>query len=403
MTPETTFKATVLRTLAEVEQVRDIWTGMQWSPESDIDFFSFIVKSRPEILHPLVLVVWENDRPVALVAGRIEKGHFDIKAGYKVIWRTEIRRLAIFYGGFMGRTTPEVGEFAIRQLLKLLREEQADLLLWSGVVLNSELRKLLGRVPNPLCRDPLAKPVQHWKMTLPESLDELLEKRMSKKHRYWAKRLMRILEKDFPKGVRMARFSRPDEMEKLFKDVIVVARKTYQWGLGAGFRDNEEQRERLRLEAKNGWHRGYVLYLNEEPVAFWICIVYRDTVYSAYTGYDPRHRKYEPGTVLFLNMIGELSREKKRELDFGPGSAFYKERFGDASFMESTLCIFAPSFRGMFFNGLRLVTEGPINLCRSLLNKLGLEQKLKTAWRRRLTRGHQTDAVSRAEGEASQA
>ncbi len=109
----------------------------------------------------------------------------------------------------------------------------------------------------------LARAVKHWKMSLPESLEELLEKRMNKKHRYWAKRTMRMLDKDFPGAVRYHCFSAPNEMGQLFEDAVKVARKTYQWGLGVGFQDNEEQRKRLALEATNGWLRGHVLYFEK--------------------------------------------------------------------------------------------------------------------------------------------
>ncbi len=84
-------------------------------------------------------------------------------------------------------------------------------------------------------------------------------------------------------------------------------------------------------------------------------------------------------------MVGEACREKVKQLDFGPGSAFYKERFGDSEFEEATLCVFASSFRGVLLNSIRLLTEGPMQLIRGLLQSLGLEQKLKKVWRTYLT------------------
>lgn len=381
------FQVRVLRSLAELEKLRTFWSTVQWCPESDLDFVNFIIKSRPEILYPYVLVVSRKNQPVALVAGRLEKAHFDIKVGYKVLWRIPVRRLTIFYGGLMGQTDGEVVEVVVRRLLLSLREEKADLLLWSGVQAGTDLRRLLMRIPGTLCRDYLARPVPHWRMSLPGSLEELLDQRMSKKHRYWARRLFRQLEKDFPQKVRLAVFSKPGEMERLFGDVLQVARKTYQWGLGVGFRDDAEHRDRLKLEASKGWHRGYILCINDQPAAFWICIVYQGVVYSAFTGYDPQFRKYEIGTILFLRMIEALGREQIKLLDFGPGTALYKERFGDASIHEATVCTFASSARGLFLNTLRIVTEGPLQTGRACLRRLGVEQRVKKAWRRLATPG----------------
>jgi CelD/BcsL family acetyltransferase involved in cellulose biosynthesis len=373
----------VLRSLDEVQAIRDFWSTVQVSPESDIDFFQFIVTTRPEIRCPYVLMVLQGGQPVALVAGRIEEGNLEFKVGYKVIWRPKVRRLAIFYEGFMGQTTPEVARLVVRRLLQALREEKADLLLWSGIRRDSELRRLLGRLPGLLCRDHLARPVERWSMTVPESLDWLLEQRMNKKHRYWIRRLMRLLEKEFPGEVRYGCYSRPEEVEELAQGVTAVARLTYQWGLGVGYQNSEENRRRLHLEAEKGWFRGFLLYLRNEPVAFWICTAYKGTVNMDYTGYNPAFSKYEVGTLLFLRVLQEMGREKVQHLDFGPGTASYKERFGDASHFEATMCVFASSARGIALNALKSLTQGPVELVRNLCRRAGLEQKIKKYWRAR--------------------
>jgi len=291
----------------------------------------------------------------------------------------------VLYGGFMGEREARVSELMVRQLLASLRDEKADLLSWSGVQTPSELREILHRAPGVLCRDYLARSSEHWRMKMPASLDEFLEKRMNKKHRYWAKRLMRMLEKDFPGQVRYECFSKPDQMDTLFADTVRVAKKTYQWGLGVGFQDIPENRERLKLAAERGWLRAYLLYLKNEPVAFWLCTVYGDTVHLDFTGYDPELRKYEVGTALFLHMLGDMAQQRVENLDFGLGSASYKERFGDSSFSESVVCAFASSGRGVFLSVLRLVLQGPAELMRGLLLRLNLEQKAKRLWRTYVT------------------
>jgi hypothetical protein len=379
------YRVTVVTSLEKVESLRRTWSAMQWHPNADLDFYSLIVAVRPEVVCPYVLVVSKGDEPVALLAGRLENGQLEIKAGYKVLWRPNVRRLTIIYGGWMGQTDPAVGELILRQLLRSLREEKADLLSWSGVRWGSPLHGLIRNVPNLLCRDYLARPSEHWRMELPSSLNEFLEQRMNKKHRYWAKRTMRMLEKDFPGTVRYACLSKPDEVDKLFADTIQVARKTYQWGLGVGFQDSEENRQRLRLAAERGWLRGHVLYLKEEPMAFWLCTVYGNTAHLDFTGYDPNFRKYEIGTALFLRMVGELAAAGVQSLDFGLGSASYKERFGDSSFGETMVSAFAFGGRGILLNALKVLTQGPAELIRSLLLRLRLEQKVKRLWRSHVT------------------
>lgn len=379
------FEVKVLRTLEEVEQLRGAWHSMQWNPESDIDFVSFIVKVRPEIIRPHVIVVYRNGQPVTLLAARLEQGHLDIKIGYKVICRIKIRQIGTFYGGFMGQTTSEIAEIVVRHLVRSLREENADILMWSGVRCRSELHDLLNRLPGLMCRDYLARAAGHWSMSLPLSLEEILKGKMSKHFRAFARRIVRHLERDFPDTLRYICFSKPEGVEQLYKDVLQVAKKTYQWGLGVGFRDTEEQMQRLRLEAEKGWLRGHVLYIKGQPVGFWICTVYQDAGYSVSTGYDPAFAKYNVGTAMFLHLIDEMCREKVKRFDFGIGSSFYKERFGEAVTQEAILSVFAFNIRGISLNALRVFTGLPVLLGRNILQHLGLEQKIKTLWRNNLT------------------
>lgn len=390
MPDKTPVELKVITTCKEVENIRDAWSSMQWFPEADIDFVSLIIAVRPEVIRPYVIAVCKDGKPLSLLVGRVEQAHLDIRVGYKTLWRPTVRRLAIFCGGFMGQTGPEMSELIVRRLLQSLREEKADLLAWNGVDWNTDLRMLLGHIPGFLCRDYLMRPLKHWRMSLPGSLEELLEKRMNKKHRYWAKRTMRMLENDFPGAVRYVSYSALAEVERLFEDVLRVARKTYQWGLGVGFQGSEENKKRLELEARNGWFRGYVLYLNEEPLAFWICTIYGNTIYLDYTGYDPAYAKYEVGTALLLRVIENMCGSKVKQLDFGPGAAFYKERLADSTFEETTVLVFSSSVRGVLLNVLRTITQGAVELMRNLVSRWGLEQKVKRLWRSYATPARET-------------
>jgi ribosomal protein S18 acetylase RimI-like enzyme len=397
MADDATYEVKVLSTREEVEKLRLFWSSIQREPEADIDFYLFIVNLRPEIIRPCIVVAYKNGRPVTLLAGRIEDSRFEIKIGYKVLWRCKIRRFINFYGGFMGARDLEITTLVVKRLLQALREQGASLCVWDGVRWSSDLHQVLKSAPNLLCRDHLASPNPHWTMNLPGSLEELLEKRMNKKHRYWAKRTMRMLEKDFPDAVRYTSYSTSQEMPALFRDAVAVAQKTYQWGLGVGFSDSEEQKKRLELESRKGWLRGYVLYLKEEPVAFWICTLYGETIHLDCTGFDPSLRKYEVGTALLLHVIRDMCGQKIKRMDFGLGTALYKEKFGDSQFDETTMWIFRFSLRGILLNVLRHLTQGPIESLRKIIKRLGLEQKLKRLWRSRATPTLESAAAAEAE------
>jgi CelD/BcsL family acetyltransferase involved in cellulose biosynthesis len=154
--------------------------------------------------------------------------------------------------------------------------------------------------------------------------------------------------------------------------------------LGAGFIKNSEQMQRLALGRRENWLRGMVLHINDKPCAFWIGSVYKQVFHSEATGYDPAYRKYELGTVVFLKLVEDLCAEKAEAIDFGLGDALYKRRFGDESWQEGSVRIFASSFKGTRLNLLRTVLEGSALATRRLAQRIGIEQRLKTLWRKKL-------------------
>jgi hypothetical protein len=198
----------------------------------------------------------------------------------------------------------------------------------------------------------------------------------------------KALNKDFPEKVKFKHFDMYSDIEELANDVEIIARKTYQRGLGAGFVKNAEQMQRLGFGRKKNWLRGMVLHINDKPCAFWIGSVHKNVFYSEATGYDSAYRKYELGTVVFLKLIEDLCREKVESIDFGLGDALYKSRFGDESWLEGSIRIYAPSFKGTKLNLLRTILEGSALATRRLVNRMGIEQHLKTLWRKKLASDH---------------
>jgi CelD/BcsL family acetyltransferase involved in cellulose biosynthesis len=78
--------------------------------------------------------------------------------------------------------------------------------------------------------------------------------------------------------------------------------------------------------------------------AFWIGSLYRDSLFLHFTGYDPAFGKYEPGKILLVHMIKELSSSYPhvRSIDYGFGYALYKQRFSNQRWYECSLRIAAP-------------------------------------------------------------
>jgi hypothetical protein len=197
--------------------------------------------------------------------------------------------------------------------------------------------------------------------------------------------MTKLLEKDFPGKVKIQYFTNEDSINQLCTDVESIASHTYQRGLGAGFVDNQENRARMTLSAKNNWLKAYVLYIEDKPCAFWIATHYNKSVHLNFTGYDSQYEKYEPGTVLFTKMVEDFCRDGIKEMDFGFGDAKYKSRFGDSNWKEASIYIFSPSLKSVVINLIRTLSSTISRFSYKLLEKTSLLEFIKKRWRKRLS------------------
>lgn len=353
-----------------------------------MDYFRLINELRSNVIRPHILLLEHDGEPQGLVVGRLVEENLACRLGYKTIRLGRVRQLSIVYGGLIGCQSGECAERVMDALTKMLARREVDLVFLSHLDTSSRLFELATKRPNLLCKDYLVAPQGHWKTNLPPTKVEFLN-RVKRKHRYWLNRLDRNLEKEFPGRVEFRCYKEASEANTLLKDLEIVASRTYQRQLNVGFKSGEEQRRRLTMAAEQGWLRAYVLYLNEEPCAFWLGDVYKGIFYSAMTGYLPEYEKYELGTVVFLKMIAQLCEEEVATIDYGLGDAAYKERFGDESWNEASVRIFAPSLAAVSLNVIRTSIERPALWLQSCARRSGLEQRLKSVWRRRLVKSKQ--------------
>jgi CelD/BcsL family acetyltransferase involved in cellulose biosynthesis len=89
---------------------------------------------------------------------------------------------------------------------------------------------------------------------------------------------------------------------------------------------------------------------------------------------------------LLQKLLEDLCNEGSTdEVDFGFGDAQYKRDVCDHEKSQAAVLLFAPSAKGIALNSLRTPLIYATNTARSLLVKTGLQQKIKRAWRRRVT------------------
>lgn len=152
--------------------------------------------------------------------------------------------------------------------------------------------------------------------------------------------------------------------------------------------DTAAVRQRLFRQAQQGQLCAYMLYVGEQPCAFWIGTLYKGTFYSDYLGYDPKYAMHSPGMFLMMKAIEGMCRcsddQKPRQIDFGFGDAEYKELLATHTWKEAVCYIYAARFSAIRLKALQTVVGFCDRIGRSAFSRTDILRRMKQTWRRRL-------------------
>jgi hypothetical protein len=377
MEGEFTFQ--VLTNLDQISALRPIWESWQWHPNTEYNAFLHYLRFHQENACPYVIVVHFRGEPLALVVGRIES----IQLRLCGMFRVGVRTLTIFTGGILGKVPEEAVCGLIATLKETIQRGIAERVTFHNV------RKDIGLVQQILANSKgslLASPIewnQHWRLTIPKTSEELLAS-LSPSHRHFLRRMQRRLLKEFSKRVLFRCVRNAEEVEVISQHMEQVARKTYHRGMGAGYRDSEELRQRLRLAASSGKWRAFLAYIDESPEAFYVGSVIGDSYYGWYTAYNPGLKNYDLGQLLLVYAIGILATEGVRYFDFDLGDALYKRRLCDENWQDGSVSLYPFSPKGFLLNLGQFTAYRAKCLGKFLLQRAGIFGVVKRLWRQGL-------------------
>ena len=182
-------------------------------------------------------------------------------------------------------------------------------------------------------------------------IDELYEI-MGSKHRHELFRKERRIQKEFNGKITFSCYNNEAEIAKLCDDIEEVARNSFQHILGHGFINNTTNENFLLISAKRGWLRGYLLYIDEIPCAYYICQIFKEIFSFHFSGFDERYKNYSPGVVLLKYVLEDIYKHEKniKEIDWGMGDQIFKKHLGNYSFKVGSIYIFPPTFYGFILN-----------------------------------------------------
>jgi hypothetical protein len=387
------WEVVVARNLAEVESLRHVWEKLQNEetspvPNADIDRFISVIEPLRDTVQPCIMLLRYNGNPKAMAIGRVERIKLNCRIGYKTLLRPTLKCLTIVYGGLIGKLTDEALSILLQELLRTLAKREADVVVFNHLKTHSPIYHFVRTIPNFLCRGhfPVVQP--HWKTSLPDSYQEFLRSR-SKNTRHNIRRYSQRLSDKYGERLSIRRFTTADQLDELFADMVEVARKTYQYGLGAAFVDDRKTRSQMKLLADQKWLYALVLYIDGKPRAFWNGARYHKTFFTLATGYDPAYSEDRLGMLLLTHVFEDMcSDENIDAVDFGFGDADYKHGYGNEHWMEASVHIFAPRLYPAFINILRTSVTGLTLALKYIFQKFGSAGWIKRRWRNLLQKNN---------------
>jgi CelD/BcsL family acetyltransferase involved in cellulose biosynthesis len=345
----TAVRVTAARSVDEVEALRASWVALQDGDlTTDIDYYLTLGRFHPEVVRPHTLLVERGDAPVALLAAHLHEGWLVHRIGPWAAYKPTMRSLNVAYRGFVGERSPETIDAVLSELRRTLAEREADAVLFRYLTPDDALRGAARGAGRPHRREHFMPRRPHWSMMIGDSLEETLSRR-SAKTRENIRRSSRRLETEFGDRFRLEVVTRPAEAPRLFADVDTVAARAYQHESATLFRNAELERQLALLGLARGWYRAHVLYVDEQPIAFWTGFSYGGTFgWRGATGYDPAFARYSPGTYVLGSLLEDLSRDPAvHQFDMGGGDVEYKRYFGDHRWEENDVRLLGPGLRNL--------------------------------------------------------
>jgi len=373
----------VVRSVEEVESLRADWVSLVGDcVHTDPDYFLWSLREEPHVLRPHILAIEREGRVEGIVVARIADAPLPCKLGHSTVYAPTVRALCVLREGWLGRADAYTAEVVLDELLAALDRREADVVLFRQLEQGSVLhRAALARSTFATRRQHAARTDVRWQIELQPTLEEYLAS-VSSSTRKGVRRTSSRLERELGDRLSVRVFSDTPDLDVFLDDIEAVAGRTYQRRLGVGYVGDDRQRTRLKLLAAHGWLRGYVLYLDGQPIAFELGELYGGRFHSVAGAYDPDHAHERVGAYLLLEAIEELGSRHVSLLDFGFGDAEYKGKLAHRRSEEGDLVIYARRVRPIWIKFVRTALLEISVAVTTGLARLALLERIKH-WSRR--------------------
>jgi len=214
------------------------------------------------------------------------------------------------------------------------------------------------------------------------AFDDYLAKFSAKTRSTLKRKVRRFLDAGSGNGIR--EYKHPEEMEEFLQHARAISKNTYQERLfDAGIPSRPEFLSELQTRAESNQVRAYLLFFENEAVAYLCCPAQGGVLLYSYLGYTPAYSDYSPGTVLQYLAFELLFRERQfTYFDFTQGQGDHKRFFGTHNVPCADVLYFRKTYAARFWVLLHATVDMLSAQIGKTLDKLGLKTKIKRLVRR---------------------
>jgi hypothetical protein len=173
----------------------------------------------------------------------------------------------------------------------------------------------------------------------------------------------------------------PEELSEFYPLARAVSAKTYQERLmKAGLPDTEEFRAEMHDLACRDSARGFLLFVDQTPIAYLYSPAQDSILFYDHLGYDADYAKWSPGTVLQYLAFEELFRERRFNIfDFEEGDGQHKRLFSTHEAKCADVYAFAVRPKTVALVLLHASLGSFTRAALTITEHLGMKKKIKAA------------------------
>jgi len=171
----------------------------------------------------------------------------------------------------------------------------------------------------------------------------------------------------------------PDELVEFHAQAREISRHSYQEKLfNAGLPTDEDFLAGMRVQARQGRVRAYLLFLEGRAISYLYCWASGGRLQYGYLGFLPEHASHSPGTVLQYLALEALFAEQAFALfDFTEGDGDHKRLFATDSVPCATVLYLRPSPTSLFLLGGHRLISWSSALTARIVDRLGIKARLR--------------------------